>query len=610
VNFDLRLKIRLNRKSKIKNQKLRTMPSNQENIEAKLAAYVDGELSGADREEIERHLTANPQHRKLIIELTQTRTMLQGLPRAKAPMDVMDSLQSQLERSALLGSPEQLTGDDSYKIGFWTQFRAVAAILVLTCGLAAVVYYVLPRGEPKIEMAGGPNPERSTPVTVEESAKTLPPAMERSAPRAEVASKAGFTDALSKDGMPAASTPAAAGGSGPFKLEAKAGAASPITAELHQQLAANGVNDAGTYIVVDTSDSAQANATVSNYLNFNRVTWEQIPPLALARTGHSLDKIDLAKMLTSPAAVAEQLERQAADKQKAGTLDQVAGAKMAADDAAERDRRMASQGLNPADSSKMDLSPQAIQSQQILPPSQAVQLAAVYNTNNMIVARNLSQKQVAELNGLLNQQNVGIVSNYQGGQQTAQQWVGATNSPATAAPIAQLPSTLPAADAATQPVIQRIKVGDTLTLVIPDSGMGEVVVTAQVDPAGLLSGVNNLGGLMVGGLTLDELNQSIAARFRETNQIANNVASVVPRATKITEAAPDTTAAKEIMSAEKQQVAAPGGAVPGGVALVDERRDVVIIVRDIVPPPPMPSINAAPATPATQPQAAPPSTQP
>src|SRR5215213_7222467 len=84
---------------------LRTM-ADTENIEAKLAAYVDGELDEARRAEIERYLAGNPQHRKLIEELTVTRQYVRDLPRESAPADVADMLSQQLERAALLGDVE------------------------------------------------------------------------------------------------------------------------------------------------------------------------------------------------------------------------------------------------------------------------------------------------------------------------------------------------------------------------------------------------------------------------------------------------------------------------------------------------------------------------
>jgi len=57
----------------------------KETTEAKLCAYVDGELDAAGRVEIEKYLETNPQHRKLLEELKRTRLLMQALPRASAP---------------------------------------------------------------------------------------------------------------------------------------------------------------------------------------------------------------------------------------------------------------------------------------------------------------------------------------------------------------------------------------------------------------------------------------------------------------------------------------------------------------------------------------------
>src|SRR5947209_7711487 len=76
--------------------------ANTENIEAKLCAYVDGELDAAGRAEIEAHLASNPQHRQLMAELSGQRQLLRALPRAKAPDDLLETVQTQLERSVLL----------------------------------------------------------------------------------------------------------------------------------------------------------------------------------------------------------------------------------------------------------------------------------------------------------------------------------------------------------------------------------------------------------------------------------------------------------------------------------------------------------------------------
>jgi|GEM_PF-6554303 len=593
------------------------MSSNQENIEAKLAAYVDGELSGADREEIERHLNSNPAHRRLIVELSQTRALLQNLPRAKAPADVLESLRSQLERSALLGSPEQLTGDDSYKVGFGTQFRAIAAILVLTFGLAAVVYYVLPRGEPKIELAGGPATDKTAAVAIEESLKPSPLPDMTSSARTDsamdtVAGAGGLTDGISK----AKETLAAAAGSmqpgAAFKLESKPAPTDAVTPELHRQLVASGVSDTATYIVVDTQQGSLASASVSNYLSVNRLTWEQIQPVDFATPAKVAEKIDLSMMLTRPAEVARRMRSGVAEENLSES--QMARAKLNLDTAA-----ATTPNPGPVDANRMDLSPQAIGSKQNARQAQQQQFAAINTPGQMIVARNLSRAQLAELNGLLTQQNAGAVSNYRAEQRSSlskdvvkdatgvlsensQQRsreasqeglpggsgaVATANAPshspsedastARASAAASIPPATTEVDTDKETSQQRIRSGDSLTFIISDAAHGEIIITAEVDPAGLVPGMPQLGGTMVSGLTLDELNASLAGRLREVNQAQNLASDAPPRATRITPAVRDDVEMRDALATAPQRIIAQP--IEAGAVTTDERMDVVVIVR-------------------------------
>jgi anti-sigma factor RsiW len=118
------------------------MSQNQEIIEAKLCAYIDGELDAEGRVEIERHLEANPQHRRLLESLKATRDLLKWLPREAAPSEVAETLNGQLERSVLLD-------DESSSLGpsIWPRVFAAAAIILLTAGLFAAVYFTLPRSQ-------------------------------------------------------------------------------------------------------------------------------------------------------------------------------------------------------------------------------------------------------------------------------------------------------------------------------------------------------------------------------------------------------------------------------------------------------------------------------
>jgi hypothetical protein len=125
------------------------MQSSKEKIEAQLCAYIDGDLTDAERAEIERHLEANPHHRDLIRELQQTRALLQTMPRASIPGELNESLTGQLERSSLLDPHDEDETRSLVRINRWPQFTAVAAVLLLAAGLAFVVYYSLPNSNPR-----------------------------------------------------------------------------------------------------------------------------------------------------------------------------------------------------------------------------------------------------------------------------------------------------------------------------------------------------------------------------------------------------------------------------------------------------------------------------
>ena len=135
----------------------KTMSDIQENTEAKLAAYIDGDLDGSDRAEIEKLLEQNPNYRRVLDQLRQTRQLLRGLPRESAPPELSEIFNSQLERSVLLdGITEQRPR--SGPLNRWPQFMMAAAVVLLTVGLGTVVYLVLPRSRPPIRVADSSPP--------------------------------------------------------------------------------------------------------------------------------------------------------------------------------------------------------------------------------------------------------------------------------------------------------------------------------------------------------------------------------------------------------------------------------------------------------------------
>ncbi|MCC6241041.1 MAG: zf-HC2 domain-containing protein [Phycisphaerales bacterium] len=123
------------------------MSQTKENIEAKLAQYVEGTLDEAGQAEIEQHLAEHEQHRHLMSELIAARDILRELPRATAPHDMAETVQGHLERSALLADGLG-KGGRFRQLNRWSQGLAVAAILILATGLGFVVYVTLPASSP------------------------------------------------------------------------------------------------------------------------------------------------------------------------------------------------------------------------------------------------------------------------------------------------------------------------------------------------------------------------------------------------------------------------------------------------------------------------------
>jgi hypothetical protein len=138
------------------------MSQNQEIIEAKLCAYIDDELDVAGRADLEKHLAANPQHQRLIEELRRTSGLVRNLPRESAPPELAEGFNSQLERSVLLEGVSEDVAAADLKVPRWPQLVAMAAITLLTVGLAVVVYFALPAsGEHPQIVQASPHPNTS-----------------------------------------------------------------------------------------------------------------------------------------------------------------------------------------------------------------------------------------------------------------------------------------------------------------------------------------------------------------------------------------------------------------------------------------------------------------
>jgi len=233
------------------------MAENVEDIEAKLAAYVDGELTPAERVEIETHLQANPSHRALLQDLVRHRNLLRALPREKAPGDCTEGFQGQLERDILLGGDELSKARRRWRIQYSPQLLSAAAIILVAVALAIIVYSVLPPHQPRAPIAQ---------LTTEPARNEAPVADSSTAFAEGRSSKAVMPEVLAKK----------AGGNGSLTLNQDSLAQQLETTRFggyktqsQETLAAGDM----MVITITADDVKSANDAVVNYLALNKINY-------------------------------------------------------------------------------------------------------------------------------------------------------------------------------------------------------------------------------------------------------------------------------------------------------------------------------------------------
>jgi hypothetical protein len=259
-----------------------------EDIEAKLAAYVDGEIDEAGRAEIEQHLASNPQHRQLIAELMKQRKLLTNLPREMAPADIAETINAQLERAVLLGDIDDREQATTLRMNFWPRIRLVAAMIVLTAGLGMTIYLLVPWPNNKppeiagnVELPVVPKPDETIASKRLDTVDKLETAPARAAPEAEtIAGKAGkkLTDTdqqtRAKDALvtgsltdsPNTAMNTATPGDRMFR--------ETVVAELGLQQKASADNQP-LLVVYCAPNLTEAESTVTDYLTRNGISWQR-----------------------------------------------------------------------------------------------------------------------------------------------------------------------------------------------------------------------------------------------------------------------------------------------------------------------------------------------
>lgn len=281
------------------------MAETKENIEAKLAEYLEGTLDAAGRAEIEQHLRNNPEHRKLMVDLHEAKSVMRSLPRERAPADLTETLQGQLERTALLGDGLG-DGAGSLRLNRWPQMFAAAAIVLLAVGLGLVVYIVLPSSHPE----GFTVIEREVPTGAGVAAPQADPApgAVASVPQPRSADRAAETE-------PAPSEPPIAAKAGPSPADAMAMAEARMTKagpgdvdRVAGETVDGNEAEAGTLafaprdgaageevvLVLASNNLTDAESRVVHLLRSNQLNWERVElpmqdtPVAVGRPGTSL----------------------------------------------------------------------------------------------------------------------------------------------------------------------------------------------------------------------------------------------------------------------------------------------------------------------------------
>ncbi|HUU84848.1 MAG TPA: hypothetical protein VM243_15210 [Phycisphaerae bacterium] len=105
-----------------------------------LSAYLDGELSDAEREAVDRLVARDARARAQLEELRQTVEVVRALPKRAAPPSLMEDLSAALERRQLLGEPAD---EMPIRRPWWVSLRPVvsmAAVFAIAVGGGLIVY--------------------------------------------------------------------------------------------------------------------------------------------------------------------------------------------------------------------------------------------------------------------------------------------------------------------------------------------------------------------------------------------------------------------------------------------------------------------------------------
>jgi protein involved in polysaccharide export with SLBB domain len=270
-------------------EKSQSNPDPKTATEAKLCAYLEGDIAPADRAEIEKYLESNLAHKQLLTELKKTHGLLASLPRESAPPEIAEAFSGHLERSLLLDETDHQA---SVRRGRWPQRLAIAAIVFLTFCLGGLVVYIVLPGRPMWGTVATTTPLLPTAMPAAQNVTAMPP------PAAAVPAKSNVTVAVADKVSPTVqggsvvveSTPSAsiAGGDDRLKLpgQNQYASASQVYLAAHpleQKMLAPARNlalandlpaDSTVYMIVSTDNPRAAASDVRNFFQANSFAYK------------------------------------------------------------------------------------------------------------------------------------------------------------------------------------------------------------------------------------------------------------------------------------------------------------------------------------------------
>lgn len=469
-----------------------------EAIEAKLCAYLEGELAPPDRAEIEEYLKNYPQHRQTLSDLATNRTVLRNLPREKAPAEVAEAFQGQMERSMLLDGP--VNEDAIVRLKHGPQLALAAAIVVLAAGLGIVVYIILPGPvqkysvAPPVTVAPAPSLAPAIEAVKPPTPLTPPPPIAAAAPPVKDLDEANKTPVAKQDIAPPANVATLADNQSlntAHAFQAGADMASPdktLTDRLTQTPSAG--NSTNTLrLVVHTDDPASARKQIQTYFAANNVPYQQMGDAGAAFNG---DVSGLSAEAKQPTAMK---------------------------------LLPTSQPIVLANNGAILPSTQPIVQAQIQDRERQLNQNAaqmsIASDNPVFVARSMTRLEAAQLNAVLSTQQVGQTTDlYLPGGSTG----GAINlasSPATQPTTAPVATTLPT----TQPVA--FAIGDSITVTVAQLvGPGvDKTNTVRVADNGTIS-LPMIEPIPAAGVLPSGLEKQIAGKYKEANLIPDATVTV------------------------------------------------------------------------------------